>query len=267
MGESRSDAGIAMAWDALAESWGELQGEAGDGNQKWIINPALFALLGDVEGRSVLDAACGGGHVARALARRGARVTAVDISSGMVALARRSPESSSLDVQYRVADIADIREIADASFDAAVCSMALMNVAAVDKACSEFARLLRERGRLVFSIPHPCYPRVKGGRGVSRQTDDGEDWLEYYAVESYQDEGRYEVEIPDAAGRLQSVPTYHRTLSSYVAMLTAAGFAVDGLLEPRPLDVPEAKQELGASWWDATNRIPYWLVVRARLLS
>ena len=56
----------ARAWNAIAGRWAALQGEASDGNQRWIINPPLFALAGEVAGKRVLDAACGGGHVARA---------------------------------------------------------------------------------------------------------------------------------------------------------------------------------------------------------
>jgi len=35
--------------------------------------------------------------------------------------------------------------------------MALMNVPDIAGAFAEFARALRPTGRLVFSIPHPCY--------------------------------------------------------------------------------------------------------------
>ncbi len=43
----------ARAWNSLAKSWAALQGEAGDANQRWTINPALFALCGDVVGQRV----------------------------------------------------------------------------------------------------------------------------------------------------------------------------------------------------------------------
>ena len=49
---------------------------------------AIFALTGEVEGQNALDASCGTGHYALALARRGARVTAVDASAPMLALAQ-----------------------------------------------------------------------------------------------------------------------------------------------------------------------------------
>ena len=67
--------------------------------------PAERALLRHVpsDARHALDAGCGDGVAARALARRGLRVRAIDISPQMIALARaRTPHD--LDVQYSVGD-------------------------------------------------------------------------------------------------------------------------------------------------------------------
>lgn len=54
--------------------------------------PALLKHLGLVAGQRVLDAACGGGRYARALADRGMRVTGVDLSGELIQVAReKSP--------------------------------------------------------------------------------------------------------------------------------------------------------------------------------
>ena len=50
---------------------------------------ALFEVLGDVRGKRVLDLGCGHGGITLALIDRGALVTGIDISSGMVDVARR----------------------------------------------------------------------------------------------------------------------------------------------------------------------------------
>ncbi|MER6984459.1 methyltransferase domain-containing protein, partial [Streptomyces carpinensis] len=51
--------------------------------------PAMLALAGDVAGRRILDAGCGSGPLSAALRDRGAVVTGIDASAGMLALARR----------------------------------------------------------------------------------------------------------------------------------------------------------------------------------
>ena len=66
----------------------------------------LSWLPADLSGRRVLDAGCGTGALAVEAARRGARVTAIDLSPTLVALAReRTP--AGLDIDFRVGDMAD----------------------------------------------------------------------------------------------------------------------------------------------------------------
>jgi len=266
MHEGTSGTRIANSWDGLAKSWAELQGEAGDGNQKWIINPALFSLAGELHGVRVLDAACGGGHLSRELARRGAALTGIDISSRMIEIATAHEEAAPLGILFLVGDISSMPEIPDGRFDLVVSSMALMNIDDVAGAFAEFARVLRRSGRVIFSIPHPCYPRIKGGRGVFKRDQAGEEWLEDYRVTDYQAEGQYDVSFrpPQDGSDEVKIATFHRTLGTYVSLLVRAGFLADALVEPKPRDTAEAKSELGPGWWDATSRIAYYLVIRAR---
>jgi SAM-dependent methyltransferase len=65
-------------------------------HETWV-RPAL-ARLGDVAGQRVLDLGCGHGMAAVVLARRGARVTAVDLSAGYLAEARRRCMANGVDV-------------------------------------------------------------------------------------------------------------------------------------------------------------------------
>ena len=66
----------------------------------------LFKLLGDLKGKSVLDLACGEGFYTRFLKRRGAaRVIGVDLSHGMIELARREEEKNRLGIEYLIHDV------------------------------------------------------------------------------------------------------------------------------------------------------------------
>ena len=87
----------------------------------------LFKLLGDLRGKSVIDLACGEGFYTRFIKRRGAaRVVGVDISQGMIDLARREEESNRLGIDYLVQDVRQL-EIGE-KFDVVV-AVYLLNYA------------------------------------------------------------------------------------------------------------------------------------------
>jgi ubiquinone/menaquinone biosynthesis C-methylase UbiE len=123
-----------------------------------LYEPVIEELLGDVTNKRLLDAGCGDGHLARKLAARGARVSAVDGSREMVALAARPSDNA--DVDYQVADLTNALAIPAGSFDLVVANMVLMNLPRIDIAIMEFARVLAPGGRFVFSLStHHCHAR------------------------------------------------------------------------------------------------------------
>ncbi len=84
--------------------------------------PAMSALAGDVAGRRILDAGCGSGPLSAALRDRGAIVTGIDASAGMLALARRRFGD---DVALHEGDLRDRLPFADGAFDDVVASLVL----------------------------------------------------------------------------------------------------------------------------------------------
>lgn len=76
--------------------------------QPWRIHVESFtfmALIGDLAGKAVLDVACGEGFYTRQLRRLGAaRVVGVDLSEGMIALARKQEARQPLGIDYQVGD-------------------------------------------------------------------------------------------------------------------------------------------------------------------
>src|SRR3954454_7131978 len=82
--------------------------------------PAVLALIGDVDGRRVLDAGCGPGLYAEELVARGADVVAVDGAEAMVELAEKR-----LGAQATVlrADLNEALPFADDEFDLVVCPL------------------------------------------------------------------------------------------------------------------------------------------------
>ena len=74
-------------WDANAEVWTKLARAGYDVYRDYLNTPAFFAMLPDVANLSGLDIGCGEGHNTRLLAKRGANITAIDISKEFVRFA------------------------------------------------------------------------------------------------------------------------------------------------------------------------------------
>jgi 2-polyprenyl-3-methyl-5-hydroxy-6-metoxy-1,4-benzoquinol methylase len=94
---------------------------------------------------------------ARELARRGARVTGVDISSRTIEHAKQQELTGPLGIEYHVHDAATLPGGFDLrSFDMATSCLALQDMPNVEKVIQGVHALLRPGGRFVASIAHPC---------------------------------------------------------------------------------------------------------------
>jgi 2-polyprenyl-6-hydroxyphenyl methylase / 3-demethylubiquinone-9 3-methyltransferase len=102
--------------------------------------------LGDLGGRLVLDAGCGGGLVARELAAAGAEVVGVDRSRGSLGVARRAIGARLRPAQGRLERL----PFADGSFDAVVAADVLEHLPDLPAATAELARVLAPGGSFVF---------------------------------------------------------------------------------------------------------------------
>lgn len=109
----------------------------------------LLEQLAPRPGEKALDVATGGGHVALALARRGARVTVTDLTSGMLDEARDHLESEGVAATYSLADAMEL-PFEDESFDVVTCRIAAHHFADAQTFFREAERVLVPGGRLGF---------------------------------------------------------------------------------------------------------------------
>ena len=146
-------------WHTNADFWNERMGEGNDFHKE-LIEPSQLRLLDLKQGERVLDVACGNGQFARKMAGLGARVVAIDIAEGMIENARARTTENADNITYGVMDATDAAELSslgERRFDAAVCTMAIMDMASVGPLVSALGRLLKAGGRFVFSVQHPCF--------------------------------------------------------------------------------------------------------------
>jgi SAM-dependent methyltransferase len=122
--------------------------------------PACLSLLGDVAGLTVLDAACGPGLYAEALAARGANVIGFDQSPRMAELAQQRVRSG----HFRTHDLAaPLDWLPDHSVDLVLIALALEYVDDRVRALQEMRRVLRPEGALVLSRQHPTGDWLRHG--------------------------------------------------------------------------------------------------------
>ena len=116
--------------------------------------PVVRAAIGDVRGMSVLDLGCGTGRHTMWLVARGASVTAVDFSEGMLAEARR--KAGTAPVRFLVHDLETPLPLADGGFDLVVSGLVLEHLIDLPAVFREARRILRPGGRAVVSAMHPA---------------------------------------------------------------------------------------------------------------
>lgn len=250
-------------WDRLAPWWAEQIGEGND-FQLRLIMPATDRLLEPAAGQRVLDVACGNGNYARRLGRAGCRVLAVDASANFLADARRRTTAADGDLTYLPCDATDqaaLLALGDpGSFDAAVCSMAVMDLPTIDPLLAAVRRLLRPGGRFVFSVPHPCFNSNRA-RMTAELVNEGGRVEQVFGVHVT----GYAAETTDLSAGILNQPephyTYHRPLSALLGRCFAAGFVADGFEEP---SYPPGVGVKSAFSWAKRPNIPPAVVVRVR---
>jgi 2-polyprenyl-6-hydroxyphenyl methylase / 3-demethylubiquinone-9 3-methyltransferase len=103
-------------------------------------------------GKRVLDVGCGGGILADAMARRGARVVGIDLATKPLRVAQlHALEAGTRDVEYREVAVETLAAESPASFDVITCMEMLEHVPDPASIVSACARLTAPGGWLFFS--------------------------------------------------------------------------------------------------------------------
>ena len=252
-------------WDDISEWWDD---KIGDGNtaQDYLIEPTQERLLDLQPGERVLDIACGAGRFTRRMADNGALITAVDHSQTFIERAKLRSQGYEDRIDFRVVNAADteaMMNLSDAPFDAAVCTMGLMDIAAITPLGKSLANLVKPGGRFVFSVLHPAFHSDGNRNTLEREfTPDGVEerfgiWVpEYLRTRSYLGTG--------IRGQPRPHRYFHRPLGQLLRVFLSRGFVLTAFEEPRfpPESYSRAASPLSGEFWDV---FPLVLVVRLEL--
>lgn len=209
----------------------------------------LKKLLPDFTGQRVLDLGCGfGWHCRYAVGHGAVAALGIDLSQKMIGEAQK--RNALPQIEYRCLAVEDY-DFPPEAFDTVISSLVFHYLESFGDICEKVHRTLTPGGAFVFSVEHPVFTAYGTEKWYVGPNGEKLHW----PVDCYFSEGR---RVADFLG--EEVVKYHRTLTSYINDLFRAGFAVTGVVEPRPapelLDsVPGMRDEL---------RRPMMLIVAAR---
>jgi SAM-dependent methyltransferase len=176
---------------------------------------AALGVFGDVAGKDVIELGCGTAYFGAWLAKRGARVTGVDITPAQLETARRCEAKFGLGMAFIEANAEEV-PLADASFDLAVSEYGASIWCDPYLWIPEAARLLRPGGELVFlrnsTILMLCAPEEEGVAAEERLLRP--------------QRGLHRMEWPDDEG-----VEFHLAHGEWIRLLRESGFDVEGLWE------------------------------------
>ncbi len=213
--------------------------------------PALFSLIPDLRGKSVLDLGCGyGENLVEFKALGASRVLGVDISERMLEVARN--EHPGLD--FIRGDMSDLSFIGE-RFDCVFSSLAVHYIEDLGRFSKQVYERLEPGGCFIFSQEHPLTTAPIMTADYVRWTKDDEGKVLYYNLSDYSVSGKRDVNwIVDG------VRKYHRTFSDIVNALCGAGFVIQKALEPVPTE-EEIKNDPGR---EKKLHKPDFLLIKAK---
>ena len=153
-GERHVAVGVRAAYDAVARAYHDQLGDELDGKP---LDRAMLQAFTELAGAgTIADVGCGPGHVTRFLAERHPRVIGVDISQGMIGVAREHAPA----LAFAVGSMLQL-PVADGAWSGIIALYSIIHLTAGDRAlaCREFARALRSGGWLLvaFHIDGPDF--------------------------------------------------------------------------------------------------------------
>jgi 2-polyprenyl-6-hydroxyphenyl methylase / 3-demethylubiquinone-9 3-methyltransferase len=156
---SNVDAAEVAKFDAMAQRWWDPQGPSKPLHD---LNPLRLKYVDRVVSLAgkgapatarayVVDVGCGGGILAEAMARTGARVLGIDLSQACLDVARLHAVESRVELDYRARSAEDLAREQPADFDAVTCMELLEHVPDPEAMLASLAALVRPGGDVIVS--------------------------------------------------------------------------------------------------------------------
>jgi ubiquinone/menaquinone biosynthesis C-methylase UbiE len=230
-------------WESEAENWVRWARTAGH-DAYWYYRDSFFDLIVPAPGRRTLEIGCGEGRVARDLADRGHRVTAIDTSRTLLRYARQYDAAGAY-----VRAASRLLPFPHRYFDLVIAYNSLQSLQAVDDMAAsvfEAERVLDPGGHLCACVAHPVTDLGRFG---------GEDSDAHFLLRRQYFEPRWVEDLVHRGGLTMTFRGWTYTLEDYAVALEQAGFHIETMREPRPTGA--------AAGYKRRRDIPLFLFFRA----
>lgn len=203
-----TDSQISQSWIDNADAWVDAVREGRIPSRRAGTDAAVIAAVQETHPATVLDAGCGEGWLARALAAHGIRVVAFDGSDALIQRATELGGADFLHLGYE--EFIAHPQRAGSSFDVVVFNFSLFadDIVPVLRAARA---VVRDGGRLIIQTVHPF------------NDSQADPYVDGWRVETF-------ATMSDAFQT--PMPWYFRTMESWVRSVREAGFTLEALREP-----------------------------------
>lgn len=204
----------------------------------FVTAPNLLNLIGDINGKDILELGCGNGYWLRLIARTNARLAGIDLAENQIQAAREWDDPAVVSIDYRVGNVSEALDL-QGKFDVAFFDHVLLEIPTkegLEHAIQNAADTLKPGGSLVIS---DLYPFAPSSRPDNLCVADDFNYFDSAAP--------FEIQSKRIDGEVIYYKDVHWTLSDNTDAITKAGLKITHIIEPVPSveDVAQYPDELG----------------------
>mgnify|MGYP001499943078 CR=1 FL=1 len=237
-------------WDIMSQTyaWSEFEWD--------IVLPTFLKIIGDIKNKKILDLGCGPGNIANFLAKKGAKVTGIDQSKGMLNIAKEQEKRLKQSIRYVHSDFTKLdRVLKNNSYDGAVFSFVLHNIHPVKSIYSILEKInkkLKKGASLYILDPHPCFEFIHNNKDTTRETSKKNI--------IYKENFPIKITLYPKRGKPTIIKHKHKSLQEYINAIASSKFKIEQIEEVTTPKRLKNKFKL-------QYKIPFYIIIKATKIS
>ncbi|MBI9011603.1 MAG: class I SAM-dependent methyltransferase [Clostridiales bacterium] len=248
---------VKINWDEMSQTYEDFTSDK-DSYSFSIEWPTINEMMPNIKGQKVLDLGCGTGRFSFFFEEFSPRkILGVDISSGMLDIARREAKKINSTIEFQQKDIEGFLLSENQEYDFIFSSTTFHYIEDLEKLFKSISSILSNNGTCIISVIHPVYsahyPLSDGDR---LPTD--EEWQIQYLDTSERSYVQPWIEYSDDVENFLST-SYHHTFSNYCTAVLRSGLKIEEIREPLP---PIEWKEKFPNKYNACMRKPTFMILK-----